>query len=178
MIRMLGARPRPLLNEDNVAVAPGDIPMTPPKLTAATPTRLRRRASIWGALVAVAAIGSLAAWLVGPSLMIDPHRIVDWQRHGFLEPVSQTTPSSRTIEVFVARWPTEFGHEDDSWLDQRVIETPMTVTITLSTSEAYESLPWQRGFFDTGGWVTVHLGAPLGDRLLFDGSGFPPQRRA
>jgi hypothetical protein len=151
--------------------------MTPPELTVATPARLRRRASIWGGLLAVVAIGSLAAWLVGPSLMIDPHRMVGWQRQGFLGPATQTTASSTSLEVFVAWWPTEFDHDDDSWLEQRVIETPMTVTITLHTSDAYEALPWQRGFFDTGGWVTVHLRAPLGDRLLFDGSGFPPGSR-
>jgi hypothetical protein len=83
-----------------------------------------------------------------------------------------------TIEVFVGSWPTEYRQGDDSWLEQRVVETPMTVTITLFTTDAYESLPWQgHGWYDTGGSVMVHLHAPLGGRMLFDGSGFPPQPR-
>jgi hypothetical protein len=143
----------------------------------APPTGTRRGASVGAALVGFVIIGALAAWLLAPSLMIPSQRMVDWQLQGFPGRVSDTAATRTTIEVFVASWPTEFRQGDDSWLEQRVIETPMTVTITLHTSDAYESLPWQRGWFDTGGWVTVPLRAPLGGRLLFDGSGFPPQAR-
>jgi hypothetical protein len=65
----------------------------------------------------------------------------------------------------------------NSWLDPVVIETPWTVTIALHTSDACESLPALRGWYDTGGWVTVRLRTPLSGRTLFDGSGFPPQPR-
>jgi hypothetical protein len=125
-------------------------------------------------------IGALAAWLLAPSLMIPSQRMVGWQLQGFPRRVSDTAATRTTIEVFVDRWPTEFRQGDDSWLEQRVIETPMSVTITLHTSNAYDSGPAMRvrGWFDTGGSVTVHLRAPLGGRLLFDGSGFPPQTRA
>jgi hypothetical protein len=160
-----------------VAVAPDRIDVSPSELPASTPTRLRRRPSIGAAIMIVVAFGALGAWLLAPSMMIDPHRIVGWQRQGFGGPVSQTTATSTAIEIFVASWPTGFKQGDDSWLEQRVIETPLTVTITLSTSDAYESLPWQRGWFDTGGSVTVHLHATLGGRVLFDGSHFPPQPR-
>ena len=50
--------------------------------------------------------------------------------------------------------------------------------LALHTSDAYEALPWQqRGWYDTGGWVEVHLLAPLGGRILFDGGSFPTQPR-
>jgi hypothetical protein len=153
--------------------------MSSSNLAAIAPNkRVRRGPFVGTALVGLVIIGALVAWLIAPSLMIDPHRMVGWQLEGFPGRVSDTAAARTTIEVFVASWPTEYEHGDDSWVEQRVIETPMTVTITLHTSDAYESLPWQRGWFDTGGSVMVHLSAPLGGRLLFDGSGFPPQRRS
>jgi hypothetical protein len=123
-------------------------------------------------------IGLLLAWLIAPSLLIPSQRMVGWQFEGIPGRVSDTSATGTTLNVFVASWPTEFQQGDDSWLEQRVIETPLTVTITLHTSDAYEALPWQRGWFDTGGSVMVHLSAPLGGRALFDGSGFPPQPRS
>ena len=151
--------------------------MSASDLTASTPTTgVRRGSSAGAALAGFVIIGALAAWLFAPSLLIPPHRSVDWQLQGFPGRVSDTAATSMAIEVFVDSWPTEF--EDDAWLEQRVIETPWSVTITLYTSDAYESLPWQgHGWFDTGGWVTVHLMVPLGGRMLFDGSSFPPQPR-
>jgi hypothetical protein len=48
----------------------------------------------------------------------------------------------------------------------------------LYTTDAFEEPAGQNhGWFDTGGWVTIHVPASLGGRLLFDGSGFPPQPR-
>jgi hypothetical protein len=48
----------------------------------------------------------------------------------------------------------------------------------LYTTDAFEEPAGQNhGWFDTGGWVTIHVLASLGGRLLFDGSGFPPQPR-
>jgi hypothetical protein len=137
-----------------------------------------RGARVAALIVGLVIIGALSAWLIAPSLMIPSQRMVDWQLRGFPGRVSDTAATRTTLEVFVASWPTEFEHFDGSWLEQRVIETPLTVTISLHTSDAYESLPWQRGWFDTGGSVMVHLNAPLGGRLLFDGSGFPPQPRS
>jgi hypothetical protein len=148
-------------------------------LAASTPKKgVRRGASVGALLVGFVIIGALAAWLLAPSLLIPPHRSVDWQLRGFPGRVSDTTPTLTTIEVFVHSWPTEYRQGDDSWLEQRVIETPVSVTITLYTTDAYESLPWQgHGWYDTGGAVMVHLRAPLGGRLLLDGSGFQPQPR-
>ena len=145
---------------------------------AGTPTRRARRAFLGASLVGLLIIGALLAWFIAPSLMIASHRMVPWQLQGFPGRVSNTAATGTTLEVFIASWPTEFTQGDDSWLEQRVIETPLTVTVTLHTSDAYESLPWQRGWYDTGGSVMVHLSAPLAGRLLFDGSGFPPEPRS
>jgi hypothetical protein len=149
-----------------------------PSPTSTQTRRVRRGALVGASLVGLLIIGALPAWLIAPSLMIPSHRMVGWQLQGFPGRMSDTAATRTTLEVFIASWPTEFEQGDGSWLEQRVIETPLTVTVTLHTSDAYESLPWQRGWFDTGGSVMVHLSAPLGGRLLFDGSGFPPQPRS
>jgi hypothetical protein len=117
------------------------------------------------------------AWLLAPLLMAPPWRMVSWQLQGFPGRVSDTSSTVTTVSVYVASWPTAYRAEDSSWLDQGVIETPWTVTIALHTSDAYEALPQPRGWYDTGGWVEVHLLAPLGGRILFDGGSFPPQPR-
>jgi hypothetical protein len=146
---------------------------------ASTPTkRVGRGARVGASLVGLVILGTLLAWLIAPSLMIPSHRMVGWQLQGFPGRVSDTAATRTTLEVFIASWPTKFMQGDGSWLEQRVIETPLTVIVTLHTSDAYESLPWQRSWFDTGGSVMVQLSAPLGGRLLFDGSGFPPQPRS
>jgi hypothetical protein len=144
-------------------------------LTATTPTTPQRRNA--ALLVGLVIAGALAAWMLVPSMLIPPHRAVGWQLQGFPGRVSDTAGTSMAIQVHVASWPTEYRQGDDSWLAQSVIETPWTVTIALHTSDAYESLTVQRGWFDTGGWVTIHLLMPLGGRMLFDGSGVPPQPR-
>jgi len=162
-----------------VSAAPDPHPMSASGPTAPAPRgRSRRRASFGLALVAAGVVGLLAVWLLAPSLQIRSNRMVGWQLQGFPGRASDTAATATTFDVYVAQWPTEYKQGDDSWLDQRVIETPMTVTLALQTTDAYEALPWQnRRWFDTGGWVKVHLLAPLGDRVLFDGSGFPPQPR-
>jgi hypothetical protein len=148
-------------------------------LAATTSTkRVRRGAFVGATFVALVIIGALVGWLIAPSLMIPSQRMVGWQLRGFPGRVSDTGGAQTTLEVFIASWPTEIKQGDGSWLEQRVIETPLTVTITLHTSDAYESLPWQRGWYDTGGSVMVHLSTPLAGRLLFDGSSFPPQPRS
>jgi hypothetical protein len=152
--------------------------VSPALLTASTPTTPQRRGASTGAvLVGFVIVGALAAWMLVPSMMIPPHRAVGWELQGFPGHVSDTAGISTAIEVYVASWPTEYRQGDDSWLDQRVIETPWTVTIALQTSDAFESLSARRGWFDTGGFVTIHLLMPLGGRMLFDGSGVPPQPR-
>lgn len=154
--------------------------MTAADLTATEPTSaIRRGASTGARVVVLILIGALVAWSLAPFLMAPPWRMVGWQLQGYGRPVSDTAAISTTIEVFVAQWPTEYRQGDASWLEQTVIETPWTVTIALHTSDAYDAGPALRvrGWYDTGGWVTVHLLAPLGGRLLFDGSAFPPQPR-
>jgi hypothetical protein len=75
------------------------------------------------------------------------------------------------VRVHVEMWPVD--RTDDSWLVQSVDETSSAVTITLRLSPDYprpKTLPESGGWYDTGGWVNVHLHAPLGDRALIDGS--------
>jgi hypothetical protein len=75
------------------------------------------------------------------------------------------------VRVHVEQWPVD--RTDDSWLVQSVDETSSTVTITLRLSPDYpvpKDLPESGGWYDTGGWVNVHLHAPLGDRPLIDGA--------
>lgn len=154
-------------------------PMHSPDLPTSHPAKWRRRGGlVWAGLVGLVIVGLLVAWLVAPSLLIPSQRMVGWQLQGFPSRVSDTAATRTTLEVFVASWPAGFEQGDDSWLEQRVIETPFTVTITLHTSDAYESHHAQRGWYDTGGWVIVHLSAPLAGRMLFDGSGVPPQARS
>jgi hypothetical protein len=129
-------------------------------------------------LVGLVMIGAPVAWLIAPSMMIPSHRMVDWRLKGVSGLVTDMSSTATALEVFITWWPTEINQEDDSWLEQRVIETPLTVTITLHTSDAYDSRPWKRGWFDTSGSVMVHLSAPLGSRMLFDGSAFPPEERS
>ena len=145
-------------------------------LTASAPTTRQRR----GPTVRVGLLfaAALAAWMLAPSLMALPGRTVGWQLNGFPGRESDTTPTRTTISVYVPSWPTDYPQGDDSWLDRGVIETPWTVTIALHTSSAFDTLPAQRGWFDTGGWVTVHVLAPIGGRMLFDGSGFPRHNHA
>ena len=153
--------------------------MSSSRSPASTPTkRVGRGARVGASLAGFVILGALAAWLIAPPLMLPSHRMVGWQLQGFPMRVSDTAATRTTLEIFIASWPTKFMQGDGSWLEQRVIETPLTVTVSLHTSDDYESLPWhQRSWFDTGGWVMVPLSAPLGGRLLFDGSGFPPQPR-
>ena len=147
--------------------------------TATTPTQAqpRSRTTVAAAVVALLLIGALGAWLLAPSLLIPADRIVGWQLEGYPGRVTDASASGTDITVFIDQWPEALEPGDGSWLDQRVIETPFTVTITLHTTDAFASLPGPRGWYDTGGWVTVHLAGPLGGRSLFDGSGFPPQPR-
>jgi hypothetical protein len=78
------------------------------------------------------------------------------------------------VRVHVEQWPVEFS--DDSWLTESVDESSDAVTITLRISPDYHLRTVGQatiGWYDTGGWVDVHLRQPLGSRRLFDGSTFP-----
>lgn len=74
-----------------------------------------------------------------------------------------------TVPVHVEQWPAEF--KDDSWLAQSVAYSPTAVTITLRVSDAYhQRVRPTVGWYDTGGWVDVHLSEPLRNRTLIDGA--------
>ncbi len=141
---------------------------------------LRIALVIASAVLAVA----LAVTVLFPTQSFPASRLVPWQLHGMLGPgLDPTTIQTATVvPVDVAEWPTndKGGQMDDSWLVPVVNYTPTSVIITLHTSDAYESQLRMRttvGMFDTGGWVQVHLGEPLGGRALLDGSQNPAAPR-
>jgi hypothetical protein len=75
------------------------------------------------------------------------------------------------VRVYVKQWPVD--RSDDSWLAVSVDENPNAVTITLRISPDYpvrKDIAGPGGWYDTGGWVNVHLHASLGDRALIDGA--------
>ena len=142
-------------------------------------TRLRRFAPV---VVAVVILGGLAGWQAVSS-RFTPHGSIMWQLSGYggpgLDPATARTTT--VLKVFVAQWPADelIG---DSWLAApEVSYAASSVTIRLRPSDAYRSATQRNnnrlGFYDTGGWVEVHLTEPLLGRALFDGSTFPPAAR-
>jgi hypothetical protein len=133
-----------------------------------------------GMVVAGILVGALAALMLSPSRSIPSSRLVAWQLHGYGGPGfdATTAETTRVIRVAVAQWPAD--STNSSWLAAPVVTyTPSSVTITLHTSDAYEARTAGKrvGFYDTGGWVEVALGEPLGGRALFDGSRSPAEAR-
>ena len=102
------------------------------------------------------------------------HSAVPWSLTGIGGDgaASDVPVTSTVLRIHVEQWPTE-EFAGDEWLDKSVSETTDAVTITLRLSDAYRArVAGQQdvGWYDTGGWVTVALRAPLGDRRLVDGA--------
>ena len=153
--------------------------MITPDATVLEPwVRQRRFAKIGVLLIALIL---LAAWLYFPALSIPSDRLVGWQLTGYGEPQSDPTTAQTigVVRVFIASWPVEYPQGDDSWLaTPAIVYTPWSVTITMHTTDAYANRPGKtHGWYDTGGWVDVRLGMPLGGRVLFDGSTLAPEPR-
>ena len=148
----------------------------PPAPASASRTRFRRSVPTGLKVAGVAMVVALAgALLLFPGVPVPSSRLVAWQLHGFAGPGFDptTAQTSYVVRVAVARWPTEFDQNNSSWLATPVVTyTPLSVTITLYTTESF-SQKRMYSWFDTGGWVDVQLTEPLGRRMLFDGSNFP-----
>ena len=148
--------------------------------------RPRRLLSVGLIVVGVALLVSAAARMLLSSG-------IEWQLHGYGGPGFDATQAQSTtvVPVYVASWPEKFAADDTSWLaTPSVTYTPWAVIITLRTSGSMGclgqtartltpgvSISCDTGWFDTGGWVPVHLSEPLRGRALFDGAAFPPAAR-
>ncbi len=132
--------------------------------------RALRVATVVGALIVVAV---LAARLLLPSSSYPPGRLVSWQLQGYIQ--EQTPLDPAVVRVYVAQWPSDPSMQS-SWLVPEIQDTPLRVTITLHTSDAWASQTIV-GMYDTGGSIEVRLGEPLGNRPLFDGSTLVPSQR-
>jgi hypothetical protein len=146
-----------------------------------------RRGLLSGGLVVIGAalLVSAAARLLLPSG-------IEWQLHGYGGPGfdASTAQSTTVVPVYVASWPMEYGADDASWLaTPSVTYTPWGVIISLHTSASLRCAGQAAralspgvsasdcGWYDTGGWVAVHLSEPLAGRALFDGAALPPAAR-
>lgn len=163
--------------------------MTTSHAIAAPRTRLRHFARVGIMVVGVVMLVAVAAWLLLPSPSL-PWERIGWQLDGFPGPAFDPTTAQTTtvIPVYIASWPAEYAADDDSWLATPAITyTPWGVIITLHASDSFGcagkmARPLSGGasiscWYDTGGWVPVHLSEPLGGRALFDGSTLPPAAR-
>ena len=152
---------------------------------------VRRLATAAIGLLAVLLVVSIPVRLMVPTQSIPSSRLLSWQvSSGFgqrLDPAAAQAATEITIEVeHPGCAPIDVG----PWLaDPVVSSTPWSVTITMHMNDTAEtagclfqqaqhegSLPIVGGYL-TGIFYRVPLGEPLGDRMLFDGSSFPPQAR-
>ena len=141
----------------------------------------RRTFSVLAILAVFIATGAVAGYLFassprGPAL--------PWSLRGIgganSSAAAMDVADPNVVRVHIEQWPVEFDNGDDSWLTKSVDEGGDTVTVTLRVSDNYRQRTEGQatiGWFDTGGWVTIELSQPLGDRALFDGSTSPATRR-
>ena len=152
----------------------------------------RRVASAGIAFLAVLMIVSVPVRLLVPATSIPSSRLLSWKLTsgiiGSVNPTADPATPAVTIEV---EHPGCAPIEAGPWLADPIISyTPWTVTITMhmndtadtascsSQQAAHEGrLPLVGGYF-TGIFYDVQLREPLGGRMLFDGSSFPPAARA
>ena len=136
--------------------------------------RVRRGPLIVGVILLV---GCLAVWMVAPALLAGPSSTIRWQlTPGSGEPIDPTTS---VIDVYMDQWPVESCPGSADWLaPPLVVETPVSVTITMHTSWSFAGSGCN-GWYDFWGTpIEVHLSSPLGGRMLFDGSTIPPSPRS
>jgi hypothetical protein len=140
--------------------------------------RVQRRFQRPGLMIAIGVLVlvALGAWVL-PPLAIASDRSVGWELgHGFGGPgFDPVTAQTTTTIPIVVDWP---GCEGGDWLAApAIVYTPWSVTITMSTSDAFAAKGKPRGWCLSGKYVRVQLSEPLGGRQLFDGSWFPAHAR-
>ncbi len=144
------------------------------------------------AFLTVLLVISIPVRLMLPTQSIPSSRLLNWKLNsGFagagLDPEAVRATRVVTIEVeHPGCTPISVG----PWLADPIISsTPWSVTITMHMNDTADTancssqqaphdgpLPIVGGYL-MGVLVEVHLGEPLGGRMLFDGSTFPPQLR-
>jgi hypothetical protein len=141
--------------------------------------RVQRRYNRPGLMIAlgVLVLAVLGAWVL-PPLAIQSDRSVGWELgHGFGGPkFDPATAQTTTTIPIVVDWP---GCASGDWLAApAIVYTPWSVTITMSTSDAFAAKDKLLGWCLSGKYVRVQLSEPLGGRQLFDGSWFPAHARS
>lgn len=156
--------------------------------------RVAARRAVTGAMgvLVVVMIISLPVRLLAPAPLITSSRLLSWRMAGRSIGVASdpaTTPTTTVLTIEVEH-PGCAPIEAGPWLaDPIVSSTPWSVTITMHMNDTPDtvgcssmegphdgSLPLVGGYL-TGIFVPVQLDEPLGGRMLFDGSTFPPAAR-
>ena len=140
---------------------------------------LERRLSMqWVAnIVGVLVVAAFGAWLL-PPLAIPADRSVGWElASGFGGPgFDRATAQTTTVVPVMVTWP---GCEHEDWLAApAIVYTPWSVTITMSTNDAFAAKRGSIGSCLSDKYVRVNLSEPLGGRAMFDGSSFPADARS
>jgi hypothetical protein len=153
--------------------------------------RARRLATVGMGLLAVLVVFSLTVRFVAPGPPIASSRLLSWQRSsGFPGAGSDPATPQGTVVTIEVEHPYCAPGDGTSWLAAPIVSsTPWSVTITMHMNDTPETancsstqaphegpLPIVGGYL-TGIFVPVRLSEPLGFRMLFDGSSFPPQAR-
>lgn len=150
-----------------------------------------RRLAVAGiGLVALMMVVSLTVRVVAPGPSTIPSsRLLNWQLNGGGGPALDSTSSASAVTIEVEHPVCDLTRPGRWLADPIVSETSWSVTITMHMSDSVDpacksqqtphegTLPRVGGYL-TGFFYTVQLGEPLGGRMLFDGSSFPPQSRA
>jgi hypothetical protein len=139
---------------------------------------VRRRFKLPGVAIAIGVfvLTALGAVLM-PPLATPAERSLAWElATGFGGPAFDRAASQTTTVIpVVVDWPL---CDSGDWLaSPAIVYTPWSVTITMSTTEAFAARNGQVGWCLSGKYVKVQLSEPLGGRALFDGSTFPAQSR-
>jgi hypothetical protein len=149
----------------------------------------RRLASAAIGFLSVLLVVALAVRLMAPADVIRPSRLLNWKLnpglYGRPDPAAARSATVVTIEV---EHPGCTSMDFRDWVADPIITyTPWSVTITMHMTDATncssQQTPHEGGLPLVGGYLTgvfypVHLSEPLGGRMLFDGSSFPPAARS
>lgn len=153
--------------------------------------RVRRLAAVAIGFLAVLVVLSIPVRLMLPTQSIPSSRLLSWQLNsGVGQPLDPFAARTATEVTIVVEHPGCAPIDVGPWLADPIISyTPWSITITMHMNDTADtascssqqaqhegSLPIVGGYL-TGIFYPVQLGDPLGGRLLFDGSSFPPQAR-
>ncbi len=151
----------------------------------------RRLATAAIGLLAVLMVASIPVRLMVPAQSIPSSRLLSWQLSSpFGHRLDPSTAQATTVVQIEVEHPGCAPIDVGPWLADPIISyTPWSVTITMHMNDTPDTancssqqaphdgpLPIVGGYL-SGLFVPIQLGEPLGGRMLFDGSTFPPQGR-